>query len=77
MTPRRRSSAGDPALDGLGAARDAAGREHVSDIQRARMLSAMVEIATERGALKDPRARELFKRGEALHAQLDAENANF
>lgn len=28
-------------------------------------------------SLKDPRARELFKRGEALHAQLDAENANF
>jgi hypothetical protein len=27
-------------------------------------------------SLKDPRARELFKRGEALHAELDAENAN-
>ena len=28
-------------------------------------------------SLNDPRARELFKRGEALHAKLDAENANF
>lgn len=28
-------------------------------------------------SLKDPRVRELFKHGEALHAKLDAENANF
>jgi AcrR family transcriptional regulator len=27
------------------------GREHVSDIQRARMLAAMVEVASERGAV--------------------------
>lgn len=26
---------------------------------------------------KDPRVHELFKRGEALHAELDAKNANF
>jgi len=26
---------------------------------------------------KDPRIRELFKRGQALHAELDAKNANF
>lgn len=28
-------------------------------------------------SLSDPRARELFKRGEALHAKLSAEKANF
>lgn len=27
-------------------------------------------------SLKDPRAHELFRRGQALHAELDAENAN-
>jgi hypothetical protein len=26
---------------------------------------------------KDPRVHELFKRGQALHAELEAKNANF
>ncbi|MGP0103169.1 MAG: hypothetical protein ACLPUT_16300 [Solirubrobacteraceae bacterium] len=26
---------------------------------------------------KDPRIRELFNRGQALHAELDSQNANF
>jgi AcrR family transcriptional regulator len=56
MSARRRASSGDPALDGLRAARDGLGREHpnghrqVSDIQRARMLAAMVEEVAEHGA---------------------------
>jgi len=50
MSRRRPASIGDPAPDGLRAARDVVGREQVSDIQRARMLAAMVEVASERGA---------------------------
>jgi AcrR family transcriptional regulator len=38
------------ALDGLTAGRNGLGREQVSEIQRARILTAMVEVVCERGA---------------------------
>jgi hypothetical protein len=40
---------------------------------------AVIVINTEdfERSQKDPRIRELFKRGQALHAELDSQNANF
>jgi AcrR family transcriptional regulator len=50
MSPRRPASSNDPALHGLLAARHEIGREQVSDIQRARMLAALVDVVSEHGA---------------------------
>jgi AcrR family transcriptional regulator len=50
MSPRQQASPGEPALDGLRTAHNGIGREHVSDIQRARMLAAMVDEVAERCA---------------------------
>jgi AcrR family transcriptional regulator len=51
MGGRRRGSRDEVEPSGLPCAgRDGIGREQVSEIQRARMLAAMVEVASERGA---------------------------
>jgi AcrR family transcriptional regulator len=50
MPVKLQASTGDPPFDGVSSAHDEIGRVHVSDIQRARMLSAMVEVTAERGA---------------------------
>jgi AcrR family transcriptional regulator/DNA-binding MarR family transcriptional regulator len=50
MSPRRPAPPNDLALDDLHPASNGLGRERVSEIQRARMLSAMVEMTAEHGA---------------------------
>jgi AcrR family transcriptional regulator len=53
MPPFSRTPEGsgdDPVLEGPPAGRDELGRERVSEIQRARILAAMVEMVSERGA---------------------------
>src|SRR5450756_132950 len=56
MSTRGRAPSKQAAPDGLTATRNGlphpgtSGREQVSEIQRARMLAAMVEVAAERGA---------------------------
>jgi AcrR family transcriptional regulator len=63
MTPRRQGSADDPALEGLRPGRDGRGREQVSDIQRARMLAAIVDVVAERGAANVTVARVVARSG--------------
>jgi AcrR family transcriptional regulator len=48
--PKGRRQAGALARDGNGARARESGRERVIDIQRARLLAAMVEVSAERGA---------------------------
>jgi AcrR family transcriptional regulator/DNA-binding MarR family transcriptional regulator len=50
MGGRERAPSEGAASDGLTGADSGLGREQVSDIQRARILSAMVEVTAERGA---------------------------
>ena len=63
MTPRRQGPADDPALEGLHPGRDGLGHEQVSEIQRARMLAAMVELAAERGAANATVAQVVARSG--------------
>jgi AcrR family transcriptional regulator len=49
MSPRSQAHADGIALDGLMVSRGGGGREQLSGIQRVRMLSAMVELASECG----------------------------
>jgi AcrR family transcriptional regulator len=50
MPPTRQASSDDPATEREMAGRNGIAREQVADIQRARMLSALVEVVGERGA---------------------------
>jgi AcrR family transcriptional regulator len=63
MSPRRQGSADDPAFEKLSPGRNGLGAEQVSEIQRARMLAAMVEVATERGAANATVARVVARSG--------------
>jgi AcrR family transcriptional regulator len=50
MSPRRKAPLEETVFDGVGAGRNGVGHERVTEIQRARMLAAMVEVTAERGA---------------------------
>jgi AcrR family transcriptional regulator len=62
MTPRRRKP-GDRKREGLHPGRDGLAHEQVSGIQRARMLSAMVDVVAERGAANVTVARVVARSG--------------
>jgi AcrR family transcriptional regulator len=75
MSPKRQGSGDDPPFEQLSPGRDGLGREppfgdtqgahgrQVSDIQRARMLAAMVEVVAERGAANVTVARVVARSG--------------
>jgi len=50
MAAKRKQPAADVAPERLEPSRNGLGREHVAEIQRARMLSAMADVCAERGA---------------------------
>jgi AcrR family transcriptional regulator/DNA-binding MarR family transcriptional regulator len=65
MSPREREPSERAASDGLTPSRNGArvGREQVSEIQRARILAAMVDVATERGTASVTVARVVARSG--------------
>ena len=69
MSPRRRAAGDGPAAEELQPGRDGLGREHpeghrqVADIQRARILAAMVDVVAERGAANVTVARVVARSG--------------
>jgi AcrR family transcriptional regulator/DNA-binding MarR family transcriptional regulator len=63
MSPRRQTPAENAEREGLHPTSNELGREHVSEIQRARILAAMVDVVAERGAANVTVARVVARSG--------------